>query len=101
MIKFFGLTNTFTIYYMLINNTFIKYLNISTMIYLSNIIIYLKNLNKYKEYIKIIFNKLPIKEFRYKLEKYKLYKIEINFLRLFISIDKIKIDSIKIKIVKK
>ena len=61
--------------------------------------IYSKNLNKYKKYVKMIFNKLLIKRLRYNSEKYKFYKIEINFW-IFYQSESIKIDLIKAKTIK-
>ena len=63
--------------------------------------IYLKNLNKHKKYIKTILNKLFVKELRCKLEKCKFYKTEINFSGFFVGVDRIKIDSAKTKTIKK
>ena len=70
------------------------------MIYLNNTIIYLNNLNRYKKYIKIVLNKLFVKDFRCKSEKCEFHKIKIDFLGFFIRIDEIKIDLIKIKVIK-
>ena len=71
------------------------------MIYLNNTIIYLKNLNKHKKYIKIVLDKLFVRELRYKSETYRFHKTKIDFLRFLIRINRIKINLVKIKTVKK
>ena len=97
---FFRLSNISTIYQILINNILIEYLDIFIVICLNNIMIYSKNLDKYKKYIKVTLDKLFIKEFRYKSEKYEFYKTKANFLRFLVGVKEIKIDPIKIEIVK-
>ena len=92
IIIFFRLTYIFAIYQTLINDIFVEYSNIFTIIYLNDIIIYLENLNEYKKYIKIILIKLLAKKLGYKSEKYNFHKIKIDFLRFLIGMDKIKID---------
>ena len=62
--------------------------------------IYSKDLNEYWRYIKIVLNKLFIRRLRCRLEKYKFYKTEINFLRFITGIDGIKIDLVKVEVVK-
>ena len=76
-----------------------KYLDIFIIIYIDNILIYLKNLNKYQRYIKIILDKLLNKGLRYKFEKYEFYKTEIDFFGFLIRTDDIKIDLLKVKTV--
>ena len=82
---------------MLINNTLAKYLNIYIIIYLNNIFIYLRNLENYQRYIKNILERLLIKQLRYKLEKYKFYKIKVDFLGFIVRIDRSKINPEKIQ----
>ena len=88
------------IYQILINNILAEYLDIYTVIYLNNIIIYLKDLKKYRKHIKIVLKKPLVKNLRYKLKKYEFHKTEIDFLRFLIRIERIKINPIKIKVVK-
>ena len=74
-------------------------MDIFIIVYLDNIIIYLKKLNKYRKYVRIILEKLLDKRLRCKLKKYKFYKTKINFLGFRIEVMGIKINLIKTKTV--
>ena len=50
----FGLINISATYQILINNTLAEYLDIYTVTYLNNILIYSENLKNYQKYIKDI-----------------------------------------------
>ncbi len=69
----FKLTNVLTIYQKIINNILQQYLNQFVIIYLNNIIIYLKILKEYINYIFKILECLNIKNLYFKLKKYKFY----------------------------
>ena len=51
---YYGLINISVIYQILINNILAEYLDIYTVIYLDNILIYSENLKDYRKYIKNI-----------------------------------------------
>ena len=93
----FGLTNVSAIYQMLINNTLTKYLNIYTVAYLNDILIYSRNLKDHQKYVENILEQLLIRQLRYKLEKCEFHKKEIGFLGFVVEIDEIKIDPKKIQ----
>ncbi len=69
----FEFTNVLTIYQKIINNILRQYLNRFVIVYLNNIIIYLKILKEYINYIFKILKSLNIKNLYFKLEKYKFY----------------------------
>ena len=86
---------------MLINDIFTECLDIFVMTYLDDLMIYLKNLNEYQKYIRIVLNKLFKKKFKHKSEIYEFHKKEIDFFKFLIGINSIKIDPKKVKAVKK
>ena len=67
------------------------------MVYLDDILIYLKIFEEYIKYIKIIFGKFILRKFIIKREKYDFYKYEIDFLGFMVKCKGIKIDFMKIE----
>ena len=62
-----------------------EYLDISILIYLNNILVYIKGtLEEYIECVKKVLTKLLEYKLLLKLEKYKFYKIEVKFLGFII-----------------
>ena len=54
----FGLTNAPTVFMCLMNNIMHKYLDKFVVIFINNILIYLKTEEEHKEHLKIIFQEL-------------------------------------------
>ena len=81
----------------MINNILWKYLNISVIAYLNDILIYLNILKEHEIHIKQIFKKFKKKELRLKPKKYEFYKKIIEFLGFVIRRNGIWMDLIKIK----
>jgi hypothetical protein len=77
IIMFFDLTNTPAIFQAYINETLKDYLDIFYMAYLDNICIYNRSIEKYKKYVRLIFEHLRQYKFYVKFSKYKFSKIEI------------------------
>ena len=94
---FFRFINAPIIYQQLVNNTLAKYLDVFIIIYLDNILIYLKIFEKYVKYIKIILGKLVPRKLIVKGKKYDFYKYKVDFLGFIIKREEIKINSIKIE----
>ena len=67
------------------------------MVYLDNILIYLKIFKEYIKYIKIILEKLAPRKLIIKRKKYDFYKYKIDFLGFIIKREGIKINPIKIE----
>ena len=65
----FRLINASVIFQTYINNVLREYLNMFVMIYLDNILVYLKNKKNYKKHIKQILNTLKKVNLRIILEK--------------------------------
>ena len=95
----FELTNASTMFQTYINNILKEYLNVFVIIYLDNILIYLKNEKDHKKHIKQILNTLKKVNLRIVSEKNQFYQTEIEFLQYIITDYKIKIDSKKVRVI--
>ena len=81
----------------MINNALRKHLNIFVVAYLNDILIYSKNLKKYKKYVKTILRCLNQRKFLIKFKKCEFHRQKINFFEFKVRIEKIKIDLDKLK----
>ena len=93
----FGLTNALILYQSLINDILREDFDKKIIIYLNNILIYLKIYRQYRKDVKGILNKLSDRELRLELKKYIFYKKEVQFLGYIINIEGIQINLKKIK----
>ena len=93
----FSLTNTLATFQKLVNDALLSYLDIFYIVYLDNILIFLKTYNEHITYVKKVLQVLKDHSLLVKLEKYKFYKSEVKFLRHIISREGIRIDPEKIK----
>ena len=73
-----------------------NYLDIYTIIYLDNILIYLKIICKHKKYVKEVLIRLLKKQLYYKSEKCEFHKKKVAFLGFLVKKDGIKMDPSKI-----
>ena len=80
----FRLYNIPVIYIRLINNILRRFLDISYICYLNNILVYLKIEKDYIKYMIEILEALKRARLLLKLEKYKFYIKETEFLRFII-----------------
>ena len=69
----FKLINTSATFQTYINNVLKKHLNMFVVIYLDNILVYLKNEKNYKKHVKQILNILKKANLRIKSEKSQFY----------------------------
>jgi hypothetical protein len=82
----FKLINALITFQKLINKALYKYLNNFVMIYLNNILIFIKeDKEEHIKKVKKVLNKLQKYEFFLKLKKCKFYKKEVLFLEYIIS----------------
>jgi hypothetical protein len=93
---FFNLINASATFQAYINEALKSYLDIFCMAYLDNICIYSRFIEEYKEYVRLILERLRQYKFYIKLSKYEFSKIEIQFLGYIVKIKGIQIDSEKI-----
>ena len=71
------------------------------VIYLDNILVYLKNEKDHKKYIKQILNTLKKVDLRIVLEKSQFHCMKIKFLSYIITDYEIKIDLEKVRVITK
>ena len=69
------------------------------MVYLNNILIFLKTLKEYKVYIIKVLEKLEEKDLLVKLIKCEFYKETITFLRYKITYNQIRSDPNKVRVI--
>jgi len=67
------------------------------MVYLNNIIIYLKNEKEHGEHIKWVLKRLQEKQMLVAIKKYKFFTRKTNFVRFIIKLGQLSIDPKKIK----
>ena len=70
------------------------------VIYLDNILVYLKNEKDYKKHVKQILNTLKKVNLRIILEKSQFHQTEIEFLSYIIIKDEIKINLEKVRVIR-
>jgi len=76
-----------------------EYLNIFYVVYLDNILIYSKNVNKHKKHVRLIFKALWKYYLKVELDKCKFNAIEVRFYGYIITIEGIRMDPKKMLIV--
>ncbi len=81
------------------NDMLFEYLHQFCQIYLNDIIIYSKILKKHKQYIQLILNKLQEADLQINIDKCKFHVQKIFFLKLLMSIERLKMNSQKIQAV--
>ncbi len=81
-IMLFELTNASTTCQEIINNILRQYLNQFVIIYLNDIIIYLKILKEHISYIFKVLEYLNIRNLYFKSKKCKFYRKKVDFVRI-------------------
>ena len=74
------------------NDTLHEYLDVFVIVYLNDILIYLKNEIKHTKYVRLILEKLRTKRLLLKQEKCEFSKEQVKFLSYIISSHRIKMD---------
>ncbi len=98
-VMLFELINKSTFYQHYMNNVLFKYLHQFCQIYLDDIIIYSKILKKHKQHVWLILNRLREADLQIDINKCKFHVQKIIFLRLLMSIERLKMNSQKIQAV--
>ena len=93
----FRFINTLVTFLKKINCVLKKYLDNFVIVYLNNIIIYLNDEKKYKEYIIQVLKRLYKENIPVIIKKYKFYTKKTNFIEFIIKLKQISIDLKKIK----
>jgi len=98
-VMLFKLINESTFYQHYMNDVLFKYLHQFCQIYLDDIIIYNKILKKHKQHVWLILNRLQEADLQININKCKFHVQKIIFLKLLMSIERLKINSRKIQAV--
>ncbi len=100
LILSFGLINISTIFQTIINHILKEYIDKIIVVYLDNIFIFNKTLEKYKKHIHLIL--ITLKQTNLYINAYKntFYSQEIDYLRFKIRLKTIEINNKKIEIIK-
>ena len=93
----FGLTNTLATFQVYINNVLRKYLDVFVVVYLDNILVYLKIYNDYVRDVQKVLQALVDTKIKIKPKKTEFYKTKVKFLGYIVSREGLKIDQKKIK----
>ena len=80
----------------MINDVLREYLDVFVVAYLDDILVYSKILEEYRLYISKVLECLEVRDLRLKLEKYKFYIEEVDFLGFIIGRNGIRIDPTKL-----
>jgi hypothetical protein len=88
----FSLANALAIFQAYINTALIGLLDYFVVIYLDNILIYLRNEDKYYNYIRQVLTRLRKNNLFYKLSKYEFNIREVEFLGFLIGTEGIRAD---------
>src|SRR5204862_8082403 len=91
-VLFFELCNALMIFQIYINKTLQKLLNIYCIIYLNNILVFLKNKAQHVKHLQLIMNRLQKHKLYVKLIKYKFFITEMKFLRFIVSVNEMSIN---------
>ncbi len=98
-VMLFKLINKSTFYQHYMNDVLFKYLHQFCQIYLDDIIIYSKILKKHKQHVRLILNRLREADLQIDINKCKFHVQKIIFLKLLMSIERLKMNSRKIQAV--
>src|SRR6266480_8165987 len=98
-VLFFELCNALTIFQIYINKILQKLLNIFCIIYLNDILVFLKNKVQHTKHLQLIMNKFQKHKLYVKLIKYKFFITEMKFLRFIVSMNKISMNFSQINII--
>ncbi len=98
-VMLFELINELMFYQHYMNDVLFKYLYQFCQTYLDDIIIYSKILKKHKQHVQLILNRLQEADLQININKCKFHVQKIIFLRLLMSIEKLKMNSRKIQAV--
>ena len=80
----------------MINDVLREYLDVFVIAYLDDILVYSKILEEYRLHVSKVLECLGVRDLRLKLEKYKFYIEEVNFLGFIVGRNGIRIDPTKL-----
>src|SRR6266480_5601397 len=95
----FELCNASMIFQIYINKTLQKLLNIFCIIYLDDILVFLKNKVQHVKHLQLIMNRFQKHKFYVKLIKYKFFITEMKFLKFIVNMNKMSMNFSQIDII--
>ena len=98
-VLFFELYNASIIFQIYINKILQKLLNIFYIIYLNDILVFLKNKVQHVKHLQLIMNKLQKHKFYIKLIKYKFFITKMKFLKFIMSMNRMSMNFSQIDII--
>jgi hypothetical protein len=81
------------------NDTLHEYLDVFIVVYLDDILVYLKLKGEHVRHVKLVLKKLKKNNLLLKLEKYDFHKEEVEFLRHLVGVNGVHMDLKKINAV--
>ncbi len=96
----FELTNASTTCQKIINDTLRQYLNRFVIVYLNNIIIYLKILKEHVSYIFKVLKCLNIKNLYFKSKKCEFHQKKVNFFEFVVKRHEVRMNLKKLQAIK-
>src|SRR5204862_7616288 len=95
----FCYSNALAIFQIYINKILQKLLNIFCIIYLNNILVFLKNKTQHTKHLQLIMNRFQKHKLYVKLIKYKFFITKMKFLKFIMSMNEILMNFSQINIV--
>jgi len=92
----FGLSNALSAFQHFMNNIFSDLLDVSVVIYLNDILIYLDNMDDHKKHVKEVLRRLQENQLYASLTKYVFHQDRIEFLGFVLGANGLRMDESKI-----
>ena len=92
----FGLTNAPAYFMNMMNKVFMEFLDKFIMVFIDDILVYSKNEEEHKEYLRLVLEKLRENQLYAKFSKFEFWLKEVGFLGHVISGEGIAVDRTKV-----
>ena len=100
VVMFFGFMNVFAVFMSLMNGIFKLYLDFFVIVFIDDILVYLKSKKEYEEYLRMVLEMLREKKFYVKFFKCEFWLDAVFFLGYVVFKDGVMVDFFKIETVK-
>ena len=95
-VMLFGLINVLVYFMNLVNKVFMEYLDEFVVVFIDDILIFFKNEEEYKEYLRLVLEKFREYKLYVKFSKCEFWLKEVGFFGYVISGEGIAVDSVKV-----
>ena len=99
LVMSFGLTNVLAIFMDMVEKVFHDYLDLFTLVYIDDILIYLKTLEEHDEHLRKALERLQMEELYAKLKKWEFWLGSVSFLGHVIFGEGVVVDPKTVKVV--